>query len=233
MQQLTTTIFHDFVSLFFPKICEACDGALVKQEEVICSSCLHDLPRTNSHQYALKDIEAKFYGKLQLKYTWSFLYFKKNSPVQQLLHRLKYDNKPEIGEYLGRLFASELKKDIKDINFDFIIPVPLHPTRQKRRGYNQSDHFAVGLGKGLGIPVNSAAVKRVKKSQTQTRKSRLERWENVADIFEVVNQEAIDGKSILIVDDVMTTGSTLEACIVNLVSSGAREVSVATIAIAV
>ncbi|MGK7391913.1 MAG: ComF family protein [Candidatus Cyclobacteriaceae bacterium M2_1C_046] len=227
------SIFTDFMGLFFPRTCEACDGAMVKKEEIICSNCLHNLPRTNSHRYNLDALNSKFYGKQQVKDTWCFLYFKKDSPVQRLLHRLKYENKPEIGNFIGRLFGTELKKDLKEISFDSIIPVPLHKTRQKRRGYNQSEHFALGLGEILDLPVDTDSVKRIKRSQTQTKKSRIERWENVAEIFEVQDVSKVKNRSILVVDDVMTTGSTLEACMEKLMQSGAREITVATIAVAV
>lgn len=227
------SIFTDFTGLFFPRTCEACDGALIKEEEVICSNCLHNLPRTRSHIYKLDSLNAKFYGKIDVKHTWSFLYFKKDTPVQRLLHRLKYENKPEVGYFLGRLFATELKREFNELTFDAIIPVPLHKTRQKRRGYNQSEHFALGLGEMLNLPVDTVSIKRMRKSQTQTNKSRMERWENVSDIFEVQDGAQIRNKAILVVDDVMTTGSTLEACMQKLMQSGAREISVATIAVAV
>lgn len=230
---MARTFLSDFISLFFPRTCEACDGSILKQEEIICSSCLHDLPRTHSHIHKIGGIESKFYGKVKVSNTWSFLYFKKNSPVQKLLHRLKYENKPEIGEFLGKLYGSELKKELESLRFDSIIPVPLHNSRRKRRGYNQSEFFGIGLGTALNLPVDNYSIKRIKKSQTQTNKSRIERWENVAEIFHVEQEENIKGKSILIVDDVMTTGSTLEACIHKLLKSGADNVSVATIAVAV
>lgn len=226
-------MLKDLLFIFFPRLCEACRRPMVKGEETICTHCIHDLPRTNSHIKLLESLMAKFYGKLNISAVYSFLYFRKHGPVQQLLHRLKYNYKPEIGQFLGRLYASELATVIYNDDFDLIIPVPLHKVRQRRRGYNQSEHFSLGLERILNIPVNTTALVRNFESQTQTNKNRQERWDNVKNIFHVKHPELIKGKRILLTDDVMTTGSTLEACAKQLYSAGATDIAIVTIAVAV
>lgn len=224
----------DFFSLFFPHLCEACDQPLAKGENILCTHCLHKLPRTGAHRKADKYLTAKFYGKLDINEVFSFLYFRKHSSVQQLLHRLKYKNKPEIGIFLGKLYGSELNEVSHRLaDYDFIVPVPLHSSRQRRRGYNQSEKFSKGLGEALDIPVNISSVKRLYKSQTQTRKTRQQRWENVKDIFSISHPEEIMGKKILLTDDIVTTGATIEACAQQLFKAGASKISVITIAVAV
>lgn len=226
-------MLKDFLFIFFPRLCDACNKPLVKGEEIICTHCLHDLPRTRSHIENLENLTAKFYGKLNISAVYSFLYFRKHGPVQQLLHRLKYQHKPEIGQFLGRLYGSEISETVNNQQFDLIIPVPLHKARQRRRGYNQSEHFSIGLSKILEIPVDSISLIRSFKSQTQTNKNRQERWDNVKDIFHVKNPERVKDKRILLTDDVMTTGATLEACAQKLYSAGASEITIATIAVAI
>lgn len=227
-------MFIDFFSLFFPHLCEACDQSMAKGENILCTHCLHKLPRTGAHRKADKYLTAKFYGKLNINEVFSFLYFRKHSPVQQLLHRLKYKNKPEIGVFLGKLYGSELNRVSHGFaDYDFIIPVPLHSSRQRRRGYNQSERFSAGLGEALDIPVNTSAILRLHKSQTQTRKTRQQRWENVKDIFNIPHPEEIMGKKILLTDDIITTGATIESCAVQLFKAGASKISVISIAVAV
>lgn len=226
-------ILADFISLFFPKVCDACAQPLIRGEEVICTQCLLELPRTDSHILSNKPLEAKFYGKININKAYSFLYFRKDGNVQNLLHNLKYKGKPYIGEFVGKLFARELK-DLDHIRcIDLIIPVPLHQSKLRRRGYNQSEHFALGLSSGLELPMDTEALKRIIKNTTQTKKSRLERWQNVENVFHVQKPEMVAGKHVLLADDVVTTGATLEACAIQLFSAGAKEVTVATIAMAV
>ena len=224
----------DLISLFFPHLCEACDQPLVKGEDILCSHCLHKLPRTNAHKIDNIFITAKLYVKLNISGIYSFLYFRKQSSVQKLLHKLKYKNKPQIGTFLGKLFGSELAEaGINFSSYDFIVPVPLHKSRQRRRGYNQSEKFSSGLSEVLNIPVNQSIIQRIHKSTTQTRKTRQQRWENVKDIFYVYHAEEIKNKRILLIDDVITTGATLEASANKLIEAGVSEISVLTIASAV
>ncbi len=172
-----------------------------------------------------------FWGRVKLEYGASFYYFKKGGLVQQLIHNLKYANKPEIGLRLGQLYGKVLKKSPFLGQAEIIIPVPLHPRKQKMRGYNQSAKFAQGLSLGMEIPW-SAALHRNMMTATQTQKARIERFSNVEHAFEVAKPNFIKGKHLLLVDDVITTGATLEACAHQLLTVPDTKVSVVTIAFA-
>ncbi len=150
--------------------------------------------------------------------------------MQELLHELKYHNRPEIGRVLGCVYGSELVKEGYDKQLDLLVPIPLHPWKKKRRGYNQSEAFATGLAEAMQVPVNAAVVERVVNNETQTRKSRLRRWENVSDVFVVTNQAGVVGKRVLVVDDVITTGATVEACGNALLQAGCSAISAVSIA---
>lgn len=173
-----------------------------------------------------------FYGRMSIENAFTYLYYYKKGVVQSILHQLKYNGQPEIGEKLGEWFANDLLEVFSPPPWDIIIPIPLHRSREKKRGYNQSAFFASGLSKTLGIPWSKKVVVRIKKSETQTRKSKLERWENVKDIFRVTSKNEIKEKHVLLVDDVVTTGATLESCGKKLLEMDAAKLSIATIAIA-
>ena len=224
------TVIQDFVSLFFPHYCMACSGALVKGEDILCTACLIDLPKTNYHLRMENQIKNKLSGRLPLKHGWAFLKFRKSGIVQHLLHQLKYNNHPEVGVKLGQAYGLELLHMGFDKEFDMIIPVPLHTSRQRQRGYNQSAQFALGLSEALKIDWNDSISIRKQATATQTHKSKAERWDNVKDVFSVKGLDVIKNKRVLLVDDVITTGATLEACGQHLVESGCREISVACIA---
>jgi ComF family protein len=219
----------DFTSLFFPEYCLGCFAGMVKGEEILCTKCLAELPLTGYLDIDENPIKEKFIGRLPIKNAWAFLRFRKEGIIQHLLHQLKYNNQPEIGIRLGKLFGRELNARGFS-QFDLIIPLPLHTSRKKNRGYNQSAKFAEGLSYSLNIPFNSECCVRLKNTQTQTRKNRSERWQNVAFAFQVKDKEQVEDKRILLVDDVITTGATLEACGRELIDSGCRELSIACIA---
>lgn len=222
-------ILTDFVSLFFPKYCLACGNSLVGGEETLCTRCIVGLPKTN---YELDDspVKDRLAGRLPLTYGLAFLKLKKGGVVQKMLHQLKYHHHPELGVKLGKVFGRELsEKGLADA-FDLIIPVPLHESRKRKRGYNQSAKFAEGLGFALGLPYDETISVRKRGTKTQTNKSKLERWENVKDVFTIGQSGLISGKRILLVDDVITTGATLEACGIHLVQNGCSQISVACIA---
>lgn len=226
-------IIEDLISLLYPNYCLGCHISLVRGEQYLCTNCVHDLPKTNYHLAKENPLKIKFYGKIQMEYVISYLKFIKSGHVQKLLHHLKYLNKPEIGQVIGRWYGKELEQAGYKDYFDLIVPIPLHKSKQKKRGYNQSDGFAKGLSEVLGIPWNGRDLKRVNNSETQTRKSRVQRWENVANIFEVTNTSSFEGMRILVVDDVITTGSTLESCALSLLNqANVKSVSACTIAVA-
>ena len=220
----------DFVSLFFPRYCQACFGPLVKGEEIICTRCIAGLPKTNYHLQQTNPVEAKLAGRLPVRQAWAFLKFRKGGIVQHLLHQLKYNNHPEVGVALGKIFGYELSEAGLSAGFDIIVPVPLHELRKRKRGYNQSAKFAEGLSYSLETPWDESISVRKTKATTQTKKSKMERWENVKDVFTISENRSLVNKRILLVDDIITTGSTLEACGQHLIMAGCQELSVACIA---
>ena len=222
-------VVEDFISLFFPRSCAACLGYLVRGESVICTRCHLSLPRTNYHLLNDNPLAVKMTGRLPLKHVWAFLKFRKKGIVQELLHQLKYNNHPEIGVVLGKLYGSELNVGGFSGAFDLIIPVPLHKSRLRKRGYNQSAKFAEGLASALDVPWSEGVSIRTEKTQTQTSMTKLERWENVKDVF-AASATLVKGKRILLVDDVITTGATLEACGKHIVEAGCAELSLACLA---
>ncbi|WP_317198050.1 ComF family protein [Echinicola marina] len=175
------------------------------------------------------DLAIKVYGLSQVSNVMSYLRFTKKGTSQKLLHQLKYRNKPELGQVLGRLYGQSLLESGFQVCWDAILAVPLHPLKEKRRGYNQSLQFALGLAGVLDIEVMHG-LKRTRFTSTQTKKSRLERIENVEGVFSVLSSEEIKGKTLLLVDDVMTTGATLAACANILLEAGADQVDLAVIA---
>lgn len=224
--------FKHFLDIIYPRTCEACGEALLGGENLICMNCMIDLPRTNSHIQKLDKVSNRFWGKIPVTETITFMKFSKKGKVQKLLHELKYRNKPEVGKYLGRIYGVDLKAVGFNKKVDLIIGVPLHPAKLIQRGYNQADCIAEGLSDALEIPFETNAVKRLVHTETQTKKSRIERFQNVENIFEVIDAEKIRGKRIAIVDDVLTTGSTLESLGRTLLNAQAKEISIVTIAAA-
>jgi ComF family protein len=219
-----------FFGLFYPKLCEACGDALGVQEDVFCLSCLYRLPRTNYWAEAGNPVEQVFWGRVPVEHACSLFFFGKGSRYRKLLHKLKYDGKREIGIALGRQLGMELKNAPLYQSVELIVPVPLHPKKQYRRGYNQSEQIAAGIAQATGWQVDTASLIRTVFTETQTRKSRVERWKNVSEVFLLQNAAAVAHKHILLVDDVLTTGATLEACILQLQKAEGCTVSVATLA---
>ncbi|WP_375558593.1 ComF family protein [Bernardetia sp. OM2101] len=226
------TYLSAFFSILFPESCLSCNGVIEQGETDICSVCRFNFPRTDSHLDDKNIVAQKFWGRVKLKYAISYLFFKKESNVQNLLHELKYNKQPQIGEILGNWYAQELLDNNFYKHFDIIIPVPMHPKKQKQRGYNQSACFGQGLSEVWQIPQLENGIKKVLNTISQTKKSREERYKNMKLGFEISDLEAVKGKNILLVDDVITTGATLEACATLLLENGAKTVSIATIAVA-
>ncbi len=224
------SLFRDFAHLFFPRYCIACKGPVVKGEDTFCTVCLSQLPKTNFHLHDDNSVKGRLTGRLPLTHGFAFLHFQKGGLVQNLLHALKYHNHPEVGVYLGKIYGRDLAAAGYAGRFDLIVPVPLHETRKRRRGYNQSARFAEGLGVTLNVPWHESISLRKQATVTQTRKTRAERWQNVSEAFSISLPEQIEGKHVLLVDDVITTGATLEACGQHLLKNGCTQLSVACIA---
>ena len=179
---------------------------------MICLRCNIDMPRTNWHLERDNPVEKLFWGKIPLERATSYFLYHKGSDFRHILHLLKYGGRVDIGRTMGRLVAEEIVGSGFFDGIDAIVPVPLHPRKQRARGYNQSECLASGIADVTGIELDIQAVKRCVHSPTQTRKSAYERWENVAGIFQADHPERYTGKHILLVDDVLTTGSTVTAC---------------------
>lgn len=218
------------MNILYPRTCGSCGNVLRQSEEHICISCLIHLPRTNSHLEKTPLIEHKFAGKLLVKNTYSFLKFSKKGKVQELLHNLKYRNRPELARYIGELYGRELVEANREKGFDLIVGVPLHENRLKERGYNQADEFGMGLSAAMGVPCVTDILYRVNSTSTQTNKSRFKRFLNMEEVFEVKNADKLKAKHVLLVDDVITTGSTLASCGEALLAAGCKELSISAIA---
>ena len=224
-------MLKDLLNLLYPAQCLACDKKLHQNETLICLECLLNLPKTNFHNDASNVVCKLFWGRAKVEHATAFLFFTKSGKVQQLIHQLKYCKKPKVGIYLGKLFGKELLKSPNYQGIDVIVPVPLHPKKTKSRGYNQSEKIAVGLSQTMNICVDTTSFVRRSETETQTRKSRFSRWENVKEVFAVENEDALKNKHILLVDDVITTGATIEGCVRKLTDIEGVRVSVAGLAI--
>lgn len=225
------SVFTSMVGLFYPDYCQGCGKPLLSGEKYICIDCITDLPYTYFNNSRKNIVSELLWGRVnKLNKTYSLCYFSKSSQLQSLLHNLKYNNKPEVGLELGVFLAHELEK-IELTDFDIIIPVPLHPKKQKIRGYNQSEKIAQGIQILLNKPIDTKSVVRNVFTNTQTKKDKVERWENVKDIFKVNNPQKIENKHVLIIDDVITTGATIEALANKIEEVKNVKISVASVAI--
>ncbi len=225
-------LLNDLIELLYPRLCVVCGDKLIEQEKWICLHCLHHIPRTNFHLIVDNPVAQIFYGRVNIENATSFFYFSKGSKYQALLHNLKYKGMKELGEEMGKYFAIDLRQSSWFDSVDIICPVPLHPSKEKKRGYNQSWWIASGIAQQLNKELSINNLKRLTATETQTRKSRFERYLNVDGIFELKNPEAFSGKHILLVDDVVTTGATLEACATTILSTTNAQISIATLATA-
>ncbi|RYD82973.1 MAG: ComF family protein [Sphingobacteriales bacterium] len=206
------SLFDDFINLLYPKYCASCENVLHTTERNICLACKEILPRTNFHNQPENAVEKTFWGRVEIEEAAAFLYFQKEGLVQNLLHNIKYKGTKEAAYELGLWYGNDLKKDEGFGETNVVIPVPLHKSKKRKRGYNQSEWFASGLAESMQAELRTENLVRGQASQTQTRKSRFERWKNVEEVFMLKDPEAIKNCNILLVDDVITTGATIEAC---------------------
>lgn len=225
-------MFKNILNLFFPKSCSGCDAILLANEKVICTVCRHHIPLTNHHLLAENEAFKKFYGRIPVEYVSAFLYFHKKGIVQKLIHNLKYKGHEEIGSLLGEWYTEDLKKIIPSLKADDIIPVPLHPKKFRERGYNQVTTFGQSLAQKLNLNYNEALLFRKVYSKTQSKKNLLGRSEGIESIFDVHFTEKDHNKHFIIIDDVITTGATLEACAHALLKIPGARISIICMAMA-
>ncbi len=224
-------MLRDFINLLYPRICALCNEGLSGREKHICLGCLHKLPRYVRDREQ-EEIFLHFIESYRYEAFYAFLKYYKKGITQQLLHQIKYNRMPILAEMMGMMLGHEIKNDLKYRQIDLILPVPLHPRKKKKRGYNQSDYLARGIAKALNTKWSEKEIQRIKDTETQTQKSRVERIENVRDIFIITEPRNLLGKHILLVDDVITTGATLESCSEAILMKADCKLSLAAMAIA-
>ena len=222
----------NILNLFYPRVCSACGETLLKDEETVCLKCRYTLPHTGYELNADNPLAQMFYGRVDFHAVTACFFFAKSGKVQQLIHQLKYKGNKEAGVFLGQQIGESIKEAPLFQGIDYLIPVPLHPKREKQRGYNQSLMIAQGINEVTGIPVGDQFLVRAIYTETQTHKTAEERFKNVKDIFELHHPELLEGKHILLIDDVLTTGATLESCAHQLENIPGITISAATAACA-
>jgi len=219
------------VNLFFPKVCYTCDNELLDFENYVCTKCRHDLPITNFHFDNNNAVKKVLYGRVKVENATSLLRFENKGIVQQLIHNLKYRGFEDIGVFLGEWLGNELRTIEKYKDIDIVIPVPLHKNKLKKRGYNQVDKFAQEIAKALAVLHNNKVLIKVTSTTSQVNKKRFARWQITNELFAIEHPDQIENKHILLVDDIITTGATLEACINVLNTAKNVKISIATMAI--
>jgi len=223
-------MFQDLINIFYPNICQICDTELDKNQNILCTRCVNELPITNFHLDNDNPVLKVFYGRVPIENATSLLAFKKKGSVQKLIHRLKYRGNQEIGSFLGAWIGAELTNSDSFKEIDLVIPVPLHKKKLKARGFNQVEKFGKEIASALNIDYEDNVLLKTSFSNTQTLKTRFARWGNIEESFVLVNSEKIKNKHILLVDDLITTGATLEACADVLLEAENVKISIATMA---
>lgn len=232
MKPELSKVLTGFADLFYPRFCPACHAPLQVYEEHLCLPCYYTLPQTDFLETTNNPMEKAFWGRLPISKAGAFLYFTKDGKTQQLMHEVKYKGNWHLGVYLGRLFGHRMLETGFSADIDQLVPVPLHPKKLKKRGYNQAVAFGQGVSAETGIPLNTSIVARNAASATQTRKGRYDRWTNVSTIFSVQQPLAAGSEHLLLFDDVLTTGATLEALGHTLKTDADVQLSVATLSFA-
>ena len=223
-------MFKDLLSLFFPKKCASCTGLLLEGEILLCVTCRAFLPFTDQHHSPTNDAMGKFYGKVKIVQASCMLYYTKNGLVSKLFHQLKYNNQSQISYILGQMYAEILADTTSLTGIDYLIPVPLHKKKHRQRGYNQVDGFAEALSLYFGIPVNKTILTKITATPSQTTKSFKERINTKTTVFHLSYSPTLHGKHFLLVDDILTTGSTLETCAKLLLQIPESKVSILCLA---
>lgn len=220
---------HEFSNLFFPHVCVVCGKKLLAAETGMCLGCIHKLPRTNNFRQSDNAAEMLMAGRFPFERIASFCIYSKSGIMRPLIHHLKYRGRKDIGVLLGRLYGSDLTDSSFLETISCIVPVPLHPKKLKQRGYNQAEMIARGISETTSIPLSTGNLVRVVHNPTQTKRTKTQRWENVKNIFDVKNVDSFAHKHVLLVDDIITTGSTLEACGIALQKCNGIKISIVTL----
>lgn len=224
-------IKDSFLHLLFPHVCTGCGSDLLSGSSELCMRCIDAMPETNYECYPNNPVEKLFWGRLPLAAATAQFYFSKESLMQHLMHQFKYKSNKDIGFQLGKIMGEQIRRSGR-IKADVLIPLPLFPAKEKRRGYNQATILCEGMAESLHIPVLDKVIIRPQHTETQTKKGRIERWKNMEGKFIITNPASIANKHVLLVDDVITTGATLEACGNELLKAENVQLSVATLCIA-
>jgi ComF family protein len=232
MSSKTVQLINQLAALFFPHHCLGCGSDVLLPTDTICIRCVSQLPYTGFAMHAGNPVEKIFWGRLPLAAAHSEFYFAKQSLIQHLVHQLKYRGNRQVGIYLGQLLGKSLRQSNRFDQLQGLVPLPLFPAKEKKRGYNQAAVICLGMSEVMKLPVLDRVLVRQRFTETQTKKHRTERWQNVADSFAVTDASAISRKHLLLVDDVVTTGATLEAAGSKLLDAGAASLSVATLMLA-
>jgi ComF family protein len=229
---MLTKYASSVLHLFYPHICPGCGSDKLSRSDELCLTCRVELPFTNFETIADNTIEKIFYGRMQIQAATSLLYFSKGTLVQRLIHQFKYKANTELGSFLGTTMGQALQQASRFSGVDCVVPLPLFAKKQEQRGFNQAAVLTASIANQLKVPAIYNNVIRQKFTQTQTKKHRTERWQNVAESFVVANPAQLQNKHVLLVDDVITTGATIEACAQKIASISNTKISVATLAYA-
>ena len=216
--------------LFFPHLCAGCSSDMIDDQELICFQCMLSLPYTQFESIENNPVEKLFWGRTKIEHAFSIFYYIPDSPLQQIIHHIKYKNNPALGVYMGKIMGLKLKSFFAMNAVDLMLPMPLHPKKEYTRGYNQASVLCEGIQETTDISYLNHTLIRNFNTSTQTKKSRIERWENVAEVFEITDPAAFEHKHILLIDDVITTGASTEACANLLIKNKAASVSICSLA---
>lgn len=225
LKEIKDSLLH----LAYPHLCEGCGSDILQPDHLLCLHCLSSLPETNYHLHSNNPIEKKFWGRIPVVHATAQYYFTKESMMQHLMHSFKYKGNKELGIYLGTLMGHAFISSNRFNDIDALVPLPLHQSKEHRRGFNQATVLCEGIALVWNKPVLKNLVIKPDITESQTKKNRIERWQNIEGKFELKNAKAIEGKHVLLVDDVITTGATLEACGQEILKTENLRLSVATL----